>query len=58
VIPAAGDAPVKIRLSHLTKRFRTKAGVFTAIDDVSVEIAAGSFFMIVGPSRANRSSTG
>jgi hypothetical protein len=48
VIPAAAVAPVKIRRSHLTKRFRTKAGVFTAVDDVSVEIGAGSFFMIVG----------
>jgi hypothetical protein len=43
VIPAAGDAPVKIRLSHLTKRFRTKAGVLAAVDDVLVEISSGSF---------------
>jgi ABC-type nitrate/sulfonate/bicarbonate transport system permease component len=29
VTTAAGDAPIKIRLSHLTKRFRTKAvGLF------------------------------
>jgi NitT/TauT family transport system ATP-binding protein len=56
VIPAAGDAPVKIRLSHLTKRFRTKAGVFTAVDDVSVEISSGSFFMIVGPSGCGKTT--
>jgi NitT/TauT family transport system ATP-binding protein len=56
VIPAAAVAPVKIRLSHLTKRFRTKAGVFTAVDDVSVEIGAGSFFMIVGPSGCGKTT--
>jgi NitT/TauT family transport system ATP-binding protein len=56
VIPAAGDAPVKIRLSHLTKRFRTKAGVLTAVDDVSVEISSGSFFMIVGPSGCGKTT--
>jgi NitT/TauT family transport system ATP-binding protein len=56
VIPAAGDARVKIRLRHLTKRFRTKAGVFTAVDDVSVEIPAGSFFMIVGPSGCGKTT--
>jgi NitT/TauT family transport system ATP-binding protein len=56
VIPAAGDAPVKIRLRHLTKRFRTKAGVFTAVDDVSVAIPAGSFFMIVGPSGCGKTT--
>jgi hypothetical protein len=34
VTPAGNDAPIKIRLRHLTKRFRTRDGGFTAIDDV------------------------
>ncbi|HXZ02588.1 MAG TPA: ABC transporter ATP-binding protein [Stellaceae bacterium] len=52
----ASGAPAKIRLRHLAKRFRTRRGVLTAIDDVSVEIASGSFFMIVGPSGCGKTT--
>jgi NitT/TauT family transport system ATP-binding protein len=55
-MPAASGAPAKIRLSHLGKRFRTRDGVFTAIDDVSVAIDSGSFFMIVGPSGCGKTT--
>ena len=42
--------PVKIRIQNLTKTFGTRDRIFTAVDDVSLEIQAGTFFMIVGPS--------
>ncbi len=53
---AASGAPAKIRLRHLAKRFRSRPGMVTAIDDVSVEIAAGCFFMIVGPSGCGKTT--
>lgn len=40
----------KIRVRGLTKQFNTKNGVFTAVDDISLDIPSGKFFMIVGPS--------
>ena len=52
----AADAAAKIRLRHLGKRFRTRAGSFAAIEDISVDIAAGSFFVIVGPSGCGKTT--
>ncbi len=48
--------PVKIRIKNLTKEFHTKDKVFTAIDDVSLDIAPGTFFMIVGPSGCGKTT--
>jgi NitT/TauT family transport system ATP-binding protein len=53
---AAGEPPTKIRIRNLTKRFRTRDGVFTAVDDVSLDIPAGCFFMIVGPSGCGKTT--
>jgi len=53
---SAGDAPTKIRLRHLTKHFVTRRGALTALDDVSLDIAPGSFFMIVGPSGCGKTT--
>ena len=52
--PGAGD--VKIRIRNLTKTFGTSGRIFTAIDDVSLEIQAGTFFMIVGPSGCGKTT--
>ncbi len=41
-----------ISIENLTKQF----GAFTAIDDVSLEIADGEFFMIVGPSGCGKTT--
>jgi NitT/TauT family transport system ATP-binding protein len=53
---AAGNlAPqrlVKIRIQHLSKRFRD----LVAIDDVSIEIEEGTFFAIVGPSGCGKTT--
>jgi NitT/TauT family transport system ATP-binding protein len=51
--PASAPArPVKIRIQHLVKRFRS----LVAIDDVSIDIAEGTFFAIVGPSGCGKTT--
>ncbi len=47
----AGEA-LKIRIRGLTKRF----GALTAIDNVSIEIPTGQFFVIVGPSGCGKTT--
>ena len=42
----------KISIRHLVKRF----GLLHAIDDVSLDIAEGTFFMIVGPSGCGKTT--
>ena len=44
--------PVKIRIKHLIKRFRT----LVAVDDVSIDIEEGTFFAIVGPSGCGKTT--
>jgi len=45
-----------IRIAHLCKRFETRSGTFTAIEDVSLDIPAGKFVMIVGPSGCGKTT--
>lgn len=40
----------RISVCGMTKRFNTKRGVFTAVEDVNVELEAGSITALVGPS--------
>ena len=51
-----GDVPVKIRLRNLTKSFDTAGGTVTALDNVSLDIPTGCFFMIVGPSGCGKTT--
>jgi NitT/TauT family transport system ATP-binding protein len=51
---AAPDAKIVIR--DLTKQFRTRDGTFLAVDHISLEIARGTFFMIVGPSGCGKTT--
>lgn len=46
----------KIRIRNLTKKFETRDGAFTAIDNVSLDIPPGKFFMIVGPSGCGKTT--
>ncbi|HEY4072519.1 MAG TPA: ABC transporter ATP-binding protein [Herbaspirillum sp.] len=52
----ASDAVPKIRLQNLTKSFSTAGGIVTALDNVSLDIPAGCFFMIVGPSGCGKTT--
>src|SRR5256885_748626 len=51
-VDSGGTRPVKIRIKHLIKRFRT----LVAIDDVSLDIEEGTFFAIVGPSGCGKTT--
>jgi len=48
----ARSGPAKIRISNLHKHF----GSLVAIENVSIEIAEGSFFVIVGPSGCGKTT--
>ncbi|OJY01266.1 MAG: mannosyltransferase [Rhizobiales bacterium 62-17] len=53
--PTTAD-PVKIRLRNLTKTFDTKRGPFLALDNLTLDIPTGCFFMIVGPSGCGKTT--
>jgi NitT/TauT family transport system ATP-binding protein len=50
------DAAPKISLRNLTKSFPTGGGLVTALDNVSLDIPTGCFFMIVGPSGCGKTT--
>jgi len=52
----AATAASKIAIRHLTKQFRIRHHQITAVDDISLEIADGTFFMIVGPSGCGKTT--
>ncbi len=53
---APGAAQAKISLKNVSKRFDTRNGVFTAVEDLSLDIPDGSFFVIVGPSGCGKTT--
>ena len=53
--PKSGSS-TKIRIQDLTKMFSTKDGTLTAIDNLSLDIPSGRFFMIVGPSGCGKTT--
>jgi NitT/TauT family transport system ATP-binding protein len=48
--------PTKIAIRNLTKQFPTKNGIFTALDNISIDIPSGQFFVIVGPSGCGKTT--
>jgi ABC-type nitrate/sulfonate/bicarbonate transport system ATPase subunit len=46
----------KIRIANLTKQFSSKGGTSTVIDNMSLDIAPGTFFVIVGPSGCGKTT--
>lgn len=48
-------APIKIRIEHVTRKFGINGNII-AVDDVSLNIVAGSFVSIVGPSGCGKTT--
>jgi spermidine/putrescine transport system ATP-binding protein len=48
-----GAGPSDLRIVGLTKRF----GTFTAVDDLTLTVPAGSFFALLGPSGCGKTTT-
>jgi NitT/TauT family transport system ATP-binding protein len=46
----------KIRFAGVGKTFDTRHGAFTAVDGITLDIAAGQFFVIVGPSGCGKTT--
>jgi NitT/TauT family transport system ATP-binding protein len=51
-VVAATAAPPKIRIANLARRF----GALTALENFSLDVASGSFVMIVGPSGCGKTT--
>ena len=45
-----------VRLENLTKRFDTPRGTVAAVEDISLEIAAGELFFLLGPSGCGKTT--
>jgi NitT/TauT family transport system ATP-binding protein len=52
------SAGPKLRLENVTKRFpiRGQKSSFTAVEDISIDLAAGEFLVLVGPSGCGKST--
>ena len=48
----------KLRLEHVTKQFdiRGTDEVFTAVEDINIDVAPGEFLVLVGPSGCGKST--
>ncbi|MEO3858623.1 ABC transporter ATP-binding protein [Acrocarpospora sp. B8E8] len=52
--PPVGGSGIVLR--NLVKEFQSKGETITAVDDVSLEVPAGTFFTIVGPSGCGKTT--
>jgi len=53
---AAPVAPAKIRFEGVGKTFEIRSGSFVAVEGINLDIAPGSFFVIVGPSGCGKTT--
>lgn len=52
---ASAAAPARLRVRDLCVSFRTRHGLVAALSDVTLEVAAGEFFLVVGESGSGKS---
>lgn len=52
----AQAVPAKLRFIGMGKTFETRTGTFTAVDEITLDIAQGTFFAIVGPSGCGKTT--
>jgi len=48
---------ILIQAEHVTKTFKTKSGVLTAVDDVSFKLEPGGIYGLLGPNGAGKTTT-
>ncbi|HEY5348873.1 MAG TPA: ABC transporter ATP-binding protein [Candidatus Lustribacter sp.] len=53
---AAQSAPAKIRFEDVGKTFEIRSGPVVAVEEINLDIPAGSFFIIVGPSGCGKTT--
>jgi NitT/TauT family transport system ATP-binding protein len=53
---AASAAPAKIRFEDVGKTFEIRSGAFTAVENITLDIPSGAFFVIVGPSGCGKTT--
>ncbi len=46
----------KLRFAGIGKSFETRSGAFTAVEELTLDIPAGTFFVIVGPSGCGKTT--
>ena len=54
--PAGVASAAKLRFERIGKTFPTRAGTFTAVEEITLDIAPGTFFVIVGPSGCGKTT--
>jgi len=52
----SSEAGAVISLTNVSKRYQTPAGLFTALDDVTLSVARGEFLMVLGQSGSGKST--
>ncbi|HET7081430.1 MAG TPA: ABC transporter ATP-binding protein [Chloroflexia bacterium] len=54
--PGPADAPLGVRVDHLSKRFGQGDTALPVLDDISLDVAPGSFVSVLGPSGSGKST--
>ena len=53
---AAPASTTSIELSHVARRYKTGAGVVTALEDVDLHVSSGEFVVVLGPSGSGKTT--